>query len=314
MTRGSKIKLSLILIASGCVIMLLIVLSPTPKEERIFDDIVPLAAGEYEVQGIADFTGADVDISVSDGIIVKADFSFTNHGLVKIDVICPREESFYISLLRDDDENGVQRSEGYYDKKLKPYGSSGVFSLTQGSGEYELCVWLKKNRVDETRSNYRMVYRKCFTADFPEEAPYMYSNANSVFEKDSLAAAYANALTRDADTDMKKAQAIIAFVHDRVSYDSDISLDEEVFMTADEILSGGKGLCYHSAGLAVSMLKSVGIPAKEVRGTYVLLIGRHAWCEVFINNEWLTADPTCYSTFPLNSFLYRADEFSNPYN
>ena len=295
-------------------IPVIVVLSLHPQKDHIYDDLVPLSAGEYKVQGVVEFPGENVDEFVGRSIRVNADYSLTNYGLVKIDVDCPDEDAFYVSLLRTEGEDGDKRPEGYYDKKLKPYGSTGVFSLTHGPGEYELCVWLKRNKVDEFHSNYRLIYQNTFTADFPDEMPYLYSNANSVFEDGSVIGAYSYSLIKDAKTDLEKAKIITTFVHERISYDSELSLDTEVFMTADEILMAEKGLCYHSAGLAVAMLKSVGIPAKEVRGTYKLLNGRHAWCEAYIDGEWLTGDPTCYGTFPLTPFFYLPDEFADPHN
>ena len=345
----SVIKTKMFLIGVSCVVAItmpvIAVISLHPQKDHVYDNIAPLSSGEYSVQGIAEFPGETVDSYVEESITVDVDYSLTDHGLVKIDVTCPEGDVFYVSLLQTDGGGGAAgggdggsggaageagddgsvgatveagaaeaAGDGHYDKKLKPYGSTGVFSLTHGPGEYELCVWLKKSKIDESHSNYRLVYRNCFAADFPELAPYSYSNANSAFEEDSVVAAYANALIKDARDDMEKAQIIIAFVHERISYDGEIPLDTEVFLTADEILTTEKGLCYHSAGLTVAMLKSVGIPAKEVRGTYRLLNGRHAWCEVYIDGVWRTGDPTCYGAFPLSSILYKPDEFANPHN
>ena len=291
-----------------------VVFSLHPQKDHAYDDVAPLPSGEYKVQGIMEFPGKVVDKYYVQNIRVSADYSLTGYGLVQIEVDCPDEDAFYVSLLRSENENEESHTLGYYDKKLKPYGSTGVFSLTSGSGEYELCVWLRKDKIDESHSNYRLIYKNTFTASFDDETPYLYSNANSVFEEGSLVAAYAHSLVKGLNTDREKAQAIIAFVHDRIAYDSELSLDEEVFMTADEIILAEKGLCYHSAGLAVAMLKSVGIPAKEVRGTYKLLNGRHSWCEAYIDGEWLTGDPTCYGTFPVTPFFYAPDEYADPHN
>ena len=288
--------------------------SPFTGTTNIFDEVVPLSAGEFQAKGVADFPGEDIDELNNGGISVTADFSHTGIGLVKVDIDCGEEDSCYVSLLPAEDARERSSEQGFYDSKLKPHGNSGVYSLTHGSGEYELCVWLKEDKADEYRSNYRKIYMKLFTADFMDEAPFLYSNANSVFEEDSLAAAYAHALIAEKINDLEKAKAIIAFVHDRIEYDEDSPYDEEFFMTADEILEEGKGLCYHFTGLASAMLKSVGIPAKEVRGTHRSLAGRHAWCEVYVEGKWYTADPTWFSGFPLNASRYYPEENANPHN
>ena len=55
----------------------------------------------------------------------------------------------------------------------------------------------------------------------------------------------------------------------------------------------GEGICYDYASLFASMLRSIGIPAKLVKGyasyapdTY------HAWNEVLLGGQWIVVDPT----------------------
>ena len=319
MSRKDEAKLLsqlLIVAAAVCLFSLVffIVWTAGTAETRRYDDLVPLPTEEFRAQGIAEFPETAVDEFTSDAVRLKADYSLTGLGLVKIDVLYPEDESVYISLLPAEDARDRAPGESVYDRKLKPHGSSGVFSLTHGSGEYELCVWIQKESIDELRSNYQRVYQRFFTASFAEEEPYSYSNANSVFEEDSLAAAYAHALIADLGNDMDRAAAIIAFVHERIEYNEDTSDTEENIMSADEILEAEEGFCYHFAGLSSAMLKSVGIPAKEVRGLNKKLEGTHAWCEVLVDGYWLTADPTLHRAFPLDPAGYEAYEHTNPHN
>ena len=259
-----RVLFSSALISLIAVLLLLVIWGSTVKT-TIYDDIVPLSSGEFNTQGVAEFTGEDLDACEIDGISIQVDFSLTSLGLVKANVVCSDYDSFYISILPIKGGEGSDPEENFYDSKLKPYGNSGVYSLTQGSGEYEICVWLRDEKADENHSNYFRIYQKRFMADFPKEEPYLYSNANSVFSEDSEAAAYAHALIVDKESDMEKVKAIVAFVHERIEYDEKSFYDEELFMTADEILDEGTGLCYHFTALTSAMLKSVGIPAREVR-------------------------------------------------
>jgi transglutaminase-like putative cysteine protease len=66
-----------------------------------------------------------------------------------------------------------------------------------------------------------------------------------------------------------------------------------------------KGICYDYAALLAAMLRSIGIPAKLVKGyasyapdTY------HAWNEVFIEGEWITVDPTRDATLRASGMAY----------
>lgn len=54
------------------------------------------------------------------------------------------------------------------------------------------------------------------------------------------------------------------------------------------------GICYDFAALYCAMSRSLGIPTKLLMG-YSEYIGKsqyHAWCQVFVDGEWLTVDPT----------------------
>jgi transglutaminase-like putative cysteine protease len=92
---------------------------------------------------------------------------------------------------------------------------------------------------------------------------------------------------------------------------------------SEEVLDMSRGKCTDFTNLYLALLRTAGIPAREVSGTVVLeeelpgfeLIGRtpenkpvvgHAWAEVYMLGEgWVTADPTTGSfgemTFELNT-------------
>lgn len=53
------------------------------------------------------------------------------------------------------------------------------------------------------------------------------------------------------------------------------------------------GICYDFAALYAAMCRSSGIPCKLVKGYADYVPGvYHAWCEVYIEGQWLTVDPT----------------------
>ena len=306
--RGKKRKLHIApVICSVSVLILLLFLTPS-QIVKIFSDPVPLSAGEYNTQGIAVFNGVVTDEKTYSRITIKVDYSLVGKGLVKIDADSPDDESIFISLLPVNNDTVID-AEGRYDHKLKIYSENGVYSLTYGSGEYELCVWIKEDQTDD---KYVKIYQNIFRANFPENEPYKYSNVYSEYESDSLASAYAHSVIKGDKSDMEKANDIIAFVHKKIEYDY-AAENEMQLMTADEILESGKGICYSYTSLASAMLKSVGIPTREIRGYNKKSSAVHSWCEVLIDDEWLTADPAWYGYFPVNPDDYTPADYANPY-
>jgi|GEM_PF-6747462 len=281
-----------------------------PRVIEIFSDPVPLSAGEYNTQGVAVFNGEKIDVSTDGRISIKVDLSLTDKGLVHIDIDHPDEDQIFISILPVLSDADLDES-GRYDQMLKKYGKDGVYSLTYGSGDYELCVWL---RDGQTGNQYTKLYQNLFTADFPENEPYKYSNAYSEFDDNSLVSAYAHALVKNDKTDMEKAKSIIAFVHKKIEYKEGAAEDESGFLTADEIFESGTGVCNSYTSLASAMLKSVGIPTREMRGHNKKANAVHSWCEALIDGEWLTADPAWYGSFPVNPDDYTPANYANPYD
>jgi len=279
---------------------------------EISDATVPLSAGSYSVQGVAKFSGEIFDIQEHRSIITKVDYSLTNKGLIKIEISEDTNEEFYVSILSTSDKAADDGDAGYSDYQIKKYHQNGVYALTRGPGEYELIVWTKGEKTGEKRHMYASVYRNVFTADFHKNEPYKYSNAYSIFDENSAIAARAHALVADMDDDKKKAKVIIDFVYDNIKYDETLPSDEILYMKADDILESGTGLCYHFTSLAASMLKSVGIPARDVYGYYQNDNNIHSWLEILVDGEWMAADPTRKNGFPISTKNYYPLEYENP--
>ncbi len=88
---------------------------------------------------------------------------------------------------------------------------------------------------------------------------------------------------------------IYRYVVENIRYDSDKVFDLLYNYLPDivETYTTNEGICYDYASLFAAMLRSIGIPAKLVKGyasyapdTY------HAWNEVLLDGEWITVDPT----------------------
>ncbi len=90
----------------------------------------------------------------------------------------------------------------------------------------------------------------------------------------------------------------------------DLGYFYNISATASQVYDAKKGVCDEFATLAISLYRSVGIPARYVSGYIYTNIGNkgcsnfepHAWVEVFIpGNGWIGVDPTYKEFFWINA-------------
>jgi transglutaminase-like putative cysteine protease len=168
------------------------------------------------------------------------------------------------------------------------YKGQENFPLQLGSGQYTITVF--ENTTD---NRYRAADRSIIDVSI--------STANSVFlasvqeikwSEQSLATAKARQLTSSLSTDREKFEAIYRFVVANVDYDTPklATLTSTYLPSIDQTLTSGKGICYDHASLMAAMLRSLGIPAKLVKGYASTVQGYHAWNEVYVDGQWLIVD------------------------
>jgi len=147
---------------------------------------------------------------------------------------------------------------------------------------------------------------------------FTYPNFYANYNKDSKAVKIAAYLVKDIKDELKKIEAIYNYVITTYSYDYDYAkkvINKEVSYHVpdlENIVKNKKGICFDYAALMVSMLRSVGIPAKHIhgyapdgKGTEVY----HAWINTytketgwingiiqFDGKNWKLMDPTYVST------------------
>lgn len=96
-------------------------------------------------------------------------------------------------------------------------------------------------------------------------------------------------------------EALLKKVNEAISYDYDsVSLNAVEPMKASQAVRARKGVCQHFAAIFVALSRSIGIPARVVRGFSLgqdpedekPFAGGHAWVEILIgNNYWLPLEP-----------------------
>lgn len=118
--------------------------------------------------------------------------------------------------------------------------------------------------------------------------------------------AFAQDVTRDAETPAEKAVALYYAVRDRVRYDPYVAIADPESYRASTCLKTGRGFCIAKAGLLAACARVVGIPARvayadvrnhlctprlrEVMGTDVFK--NHGYTELQLDGRWIKVTPT----------------------
>lgn len=99
---------------------------------------------------------------------------------------------------------------------------------------------------------------------------------------------------KGARDDWDKARQIEKWVFDKLDNDNSIP-----FCPASQVAESMKGDCRQHSMLAAAMCRAVGIPSRTAVGLVYVndrkqgpVLGFHMWAEVWVNNQWVSIDPT----------------------
>lgn len=102
---------------------------------------------------------------------------------------------------------------------------------------------------------------------------------------------------RSAATPLAAAEACVDLVRQRMTYTPGAT---HVHTPADEAWANGHGVCQDYSHVTISLLRSLGVPARYVSGYHYtgsgeidepVLVESHAWLEAWVG-EWIPFDPT----------------------
>lgn len=166
--------------------------------------------------------------------------------------------------------------------------------LQMGSGKYTIIMF---GSNDGRRFN--KLFEKSTNVTLEENVVFLSSSQTVNWNDESKAAVLAKELTDNAENDKEKFDAIYNYVINNVSYDYNkaSSLEKGYIPNADNTLAEGQGICYDFAALTASMLRSVNIPTKLVKGYSSYTSVYHAWNEVFIDGKWIVVDASTDSIY-----------------
>lgn len=170
--------------------------------------------------------------------------------------------------------------------------SKESFPLQFGNGEYTVSI------LENTKDNkYVRVAKETFSLNLDNENN-VYLNSNQIINWDENmdAIKLAKQLTQDANNDEEKVSLIYNYIVTNIDYDNEKinTLASNYVPNIDDTLKSSEGICYDYSALFASMLRSVDIPTKLVKGYKNDMDSYHAWNQVFLTDEgkWVTIDTT----------------------
>lgn len=172
-------------------------------------------------------------------------------------------------------------------------GTTSAYSLTMGSGAYEFRIF---ERIEG--NTYAALLSKSVDVRLSsEDAPFLVPNRYCRYG--SLVSDVAADIATSGPMDKSIAWRVCRHVADTVKYDrkkADELLGRTGYVPDPTMtLSEGTGVCFDYASLAVSMLRSVGTPAKLVVGWIEPEHEYHAWVVAKSGGKWVRYDPTLWS-------------------
>lgn len=195
---------------------------------------------------------------------------------------------------------------------LKADGSIEDFSLQFGSGDYTARIL-----QNESGSNYFEVEAKTFDVSLSGETiPFLNSVQNVRWAADmapikDVRKIIAPALAHASDDSLPSecTRHLYNYICTHITYDNEKTqnVDYNYVPDIEETYATGKGICYDYASLLASMLRSIGIPAKLVKGyANANPTVYHAWNEVYLNGSWHVIDTTLDASAGMTDTMFKS--------
>ncbi|MDP4096382.1 transglutaminase-like domain-containing protein [Paenibacillus sp. P96] len=184
----------------------------------------------------------------------------------------------------------ITKGQDKYTYKLSPDKRQEAFPLQMGNGDYKVTVL---EQVSGTK--YQVVQEAAVTLQLTSNSKVFLNSVQNINWSDKdKAAQLAKKLTRSAQSDEEKVQAVHEYIVSTIRYDKALASGDltDYLPDINRTLAGQKGMCYDYASLFASMLRSIDIPTKLVMGTSEYVDVYHAWNEVYLNGRWVIVDTT----------------------
>lgn len=183
-------------------------------------------------------------------------------------------------------------SQSYTYDLLKP---KEAFPLQFGDGSYKISLY---QRVQGTQ--YRLVNQSTVAVDLPDDfVPFLGSSQILNWAPDMVSIGKAKIMTVNAKTDAEKVKLVYGYITAKIKYDyAKISTLKSTYVPSiEDTYATNLGICYDYSALFGSMLRSVGVPAKLIKGYKNDIPEYHAWNQVYLDNKWVYIDTTYDAAF-----------------
>lgn len=224
-----------------------------------------------------------VNVSAKVNNSVTSDCIYNNSGAVSIRYHGSADKKIKVMF---------EKSGKKYYYNLNSKGGYESFPLQMGNGSYNIAVF-----ENISGKSYRLVRKYSININLrSENVVYLNSIQNISWNKSMDTIKKAKELTKNAKNDEDKIKIIYNYVVNNLSYDYKKlnNIPQDYLPCIDEILKDGKGICYDYSSVFASMLRSVNVPAKLIKGYSKNAIGYHAWNEVYLSSQkkWIIIDTT----------------------
>ncbi len=173
--------------------------------------------------------------------------------------------------------------------------SKEAFPLQFGDGSYKISLYQK---IQGTQ--YRLLNQTTVNVDLPDDfVPFLGSSQVLNWAPDMVSINKAKTMTATAKTDAEKVQLVYSYITAKIKYDyAKISkLQSSYVPNIEDTYVTNLGICYDYSALFGSMLRSVGVPAKLIKGYKNDIPEYHAWNQVYLDKKWVYIDTTYDAAF-----------------
>lgn len=173
--------------------------------------------------------------------------------------------------------------------------SKEAFPLQFGNGDYKVSLY---QRVQGNQ--FRLLKQQTLKVTLPDDfVPFLGSSQVLNWKPEMVPIGKAKELTASAKTDDEKIKLLYGYITAKIKYDYEkISRLKSTYVPdIEDTYATNLGICYDYSALFGSMLRSVGIPAKLIKGYKNDVPEYHAWNQVYVNNKWVYIDTTYDAAF-----------------
>ena len=209
-----------------------------------------------------------------------------NNGVIGLSYNRQSDSKFVVSITHD----GV---DAWYD--LFPM-ITGYFALNEGNGTYKIRIAKEINNT----GSYAVIYSKSVNVNLADDILVYKTSITEVFWTDQMAAiVFAYNRTKSQTYQWDMVVLLYEYMVTQYRYDYDkvaivIGMKPGYIPDIEVVFHDTKLICHDYAVLFASMLRSLDIPTKLIKGYCENTNGYHAWNEVYNpnNGEWVVMDLT----------------------